>query len=101
MKVRLLKAEFNTAVKYVTKEGFTNNFPITFDFEGSDTLLVVVGFKVQKGTYTVETVEGMPCVVFKEDLKLDIGVTIQRRTHGEVPHTYQRSEEHTSELQSL
>ena len=87
--VELVSIEFNTAVKYVTRQGFVNDFPITFDYKYKDYLRVLVGFQ-QRDDYTILKVDGVDCVRFNKNLAEGASVTIRRVTpSGAVPHIYQ------------
>lgn len=88
--VRLVRAEFETAVKYLTKVGFVNSFPITFEYSKEEYIVVQVGFKIIEPTeYVVEMVQGMPTVVFTTDLPVGVYVTLRSRSDSTgVPHTY-------------
>lgn len=88
--VRLVRAEFETAVKYLTKEGFVNSFPITFEYSKEEYIVVQVGFKIIEPTeYVVETVQDIPTVTFTNDLPVGVYVTLRSRSDSTgVPHTY-------------
>lgn len=87
--VKLVSIEFNTAVKYVTRQGFVNDFPITFEYTFKEYLRTFVRFK-QRDDFSVVKVDGVDCVRFTEDLDVGVPVTIRRITpSGAVPHVYQ------------
>ena len=87
--VSLVSVEFNTAVKYVTRKGFVNDFPITFEYDFEEYLKTFVGFK-QRDDYSIVKVDGVDCVRFAKDLDEGTSVTIRRITpSGVVPHVYQ------------
>ena len=87
--VSLVSVEFNTAVKYVTRKGFVNDFPITFEYDFEEYLRAFVGFQ-QRDDYTILKVDGTDCVRFNKDLVEGVSVTIRHITpSGAVPHVYQ------------
>lgn len=87
--ITLRELKLNSAVKYITREGFVNNFPITFSYDNPTQLQVFVGFERIK-EWMLETRNGLPNVVLPTDLDLGESVTIRRATPSDgVPHTYQ------------
>lgn len=87
--VILRELKLNSAVKYVAREGFVNNFPITFAYDNPTQLQVFVGFK-RVPSWELKMGNGLPSVVLPEDLKIGQSITIRRATPADgVPHTYQ------------
>lgn len=87
--VILRELKLNSAVKYIARAGFVNNFPITFAYDNPTQLQVFVGFK-RVPSWELKMENGLPSVVLPEDLEIGKSITIRRATPADgVPHTYQ------------
>lgn len=84
----LRSLSFDSAVKYITREGFVNDFQVTFSYDSPKDLQVYVGFKIVNQWDLVQ-IGGVPSVRLLQDVEVGKSVTIRRATPaGNVPHTY-------------